>query len=207
MHYTVTKSFRSEYRIRGSKFFSIISNTESTEDAEKFLLSVKNEHPTATHHCYAYLWNPNEPVEFSSDDGEPGGTAGMPILNTLKGAGLMNVLGVVVRYYGGTKLGKSGLIDAYTTATQMAIHSAELKKIIPILRVRISYRYEHQSFINKLKNDFPIIELNANYTETVEMELGIPKKIITEVSGKLTSVKHLLITLEEVGESFYILQD
>lgn len=207
MHYTVTESYRSEYRIKGSKFFSIIDYTETSEDVERFLLSVKNDHPTATHHCYAYLLNPNEPVEFANDDGEPGGTAGMPILNTLKAAGLMNVMVVVVRYYGGTKLGKSGLIDAYSTATQMVLQSTELKKIFPILRVRIGYHYENQSFINKLKNDFPIIELNADYTETVEMELGIPKKVITEVSGKLKSVEHLLITLEEMGESFYILQD
>lgn len=172
-----------------------------------FHQSVKNEYPTATHHCYAYLLNPNEPVEFASDDGEPGGTAGMPILNTLKAAGLMNVMVVVVRYYGGSKLGKSGLIDAYSTATEMVLQSAELKKIIPILRVHICYRYEHQSIINKLKNEFPIIELNADYTETVEMELGIPKNVIAEVSGKLNSVGYLLITLEELGESFYIFQD
>lgn len=207
MHYTVTEVYRSEFRVKGSKFISIITNSETSSDIERFLASVKNEHPTATHHCYACLLNPNEPAEIVSDDGEPGGTAGLPILNALKSAGLINTLIVVVRYYGGTKLGKSGLIEAYSNAAEMAIQSAMLKKIVPILQVRVGYRYENQSFINKLKNDYPLIEMNANYTESVELVLGIPKKSITEVTAKLKAAEHLLLCLEEVGESFYILQD
>ena len=207
MQYTVTEVYRSEYRIKGSKFLSFISNSETSADTERFLASIKNEHPTATHHCYACLLNPNDPAEIVSDDGEPNGTAGLPILNTMKSAGLINTLIVVVRYYGGTKLGKSGLIEAYSTAADMAIQCAELKRIVPILKVRVGYRYENQSFINKLKNDYPLIEMNANYNESVELVLGIPKKTIGEVTAKLKAAEHLLLCLEEVGESFYILQD
>ncbi len=207
MQYTVTEVYKSEYRIKGSRFISFITNSETPTDTERFLASVKNEHPTATHHCYACLMNPNDPAEVVSDDGEPGGTAGLPILNALKSAGLMNTLIVVVRYYGGTKLGKSGLIDAYSTTAEMVIQSAVLKKMIPILQVRVGYRYENQSFINKLKNDYPLIEMNANYTESVELLLGIPKKAVAEVTAKLKAAEHLLLCLEEVGESFYILKD
>lgn len=204
MHYTVTETTKSDYRIKGSKFISLIAYAGALSDVEKFLDSVRNEHPTATHHCYAYHLNAENPIEFANDDGEPGGTAGLPILNTVKSAGLTNIVAAVVRYYGGSKLGKSGLIDAYSRATQLAIKSSHLKKLIPIKRYRIGYRYENQSLIDKLKNDFPIVELFANYTDSVDMELGIPIDVAEDVLYRLNSMKHLLLDLVELGSGFHI---
>lgn len=173
-------------------------------EAEEQLNSVKNDHPTATHHCYAYVLNPNEPVEFSSDDGEPSGTAGLPILNTLKSHDLMNVIMVSVRYYGGTKLGKAGLIDAYQTSTQQSIEAAKLKRLVPISTYHIEYDYSLQALIEKWKNTFSWIELESSYLETVKLIVGCPKDESENFEKTIQSKAHQLINFEQVDESFHI---
>ena len=173
-------------------------------EAEKSLQFVKDEHRTATHHCYAYLLNPNEPVEFSSDDGEPGGTAGRPILNTVKSHNLMNVILIVVRYYGGTKLGKAGLIDAYQTSAQQTIESARLKSLIQIITYTLEYDYSRQSLVDIWKNRFTWIELDSSYQETVKLTIGCPKEEHKEFESALSSKEHQLIGFENLKESFHI---
>lgn len=203
MH-TITSVFTSEYRIKGSKFLGFLSPSEDESDTDKQLDKIKKEHPSATHHCYAYIINPNKPVEFSTDAGEPGGTAGLPILNTLKSYNVMNVILVVVRYYGGTKLGKSGLIDAYHTAAQQTIQSAKLKELVPIKVFRLKYDYSQQSLINKWKNSFPLIELDSTYMENVELSIGCPKQQAAKFEETVSAQKHQLIDFETDGESFHI---
>lgn len=173
-------------------------------EAEEHLESISQEHPTATHHCYAYILNPNKPVEFSSDDGEPSGTAGLPILNTLKSHNLMNVILIVVRYYGGTKLGKAGLIDAYQTSAQQAIDSARLKTLVPIKTYQLEYDYSNQSLIEKWKNEFTWIELEASYLETIKMTVGCPKEECDSFEESIFSKEYQLIDFENIGESFHI---
>ncbi|MCG2590536.1 YigZ family protein [Rhodohalobacter sp. WB101] len=173
-------------------------------EAEEYLDSIKKEHPTATHHCYAYLLNPNEPIEYSSDDGEPNGTAGLPILNTLKSHNLMNVILIVVRYYGGTKLGKAGLIDAYQTSAQQSIESATLNTLVPIKTYELEYDYPQQSLIEKWKNEFTWIDLESSYLETVNLKIGCPKGENELFKRSLKSKEHQLIRFEITGESFHI---
>jgi len=202
--YTVTKLFKSDYRVKGSKFLGYLHPAESKAEADDFLETVKNEHPTATHHCYAWRINPNKIEEFDQDDGEPGGTAGLPILNALKSANLINCIAVSVRYYGGTKLGKSGLIDAYGESARLCIERARLKEVVPIQTYRIVYQYTHQGIIDKLKNDFTMIELNSEYMENVSLKIGIPKTEAERFEGQLGSHHHLFDDFEECGESYHI---
>ena len=117
----------------------------------------------------------------------------------------MNTIIVVVRYYGGTKLGKSGLIDAYSTAASMAVETATIRQMILIQKWLIQYDYQHQSIIDKLKNDFTLIETESAYLENVTLELGIPNDLADQVIQKLNSFKHLFIKLERVENSFHIL--
>jgi len=202
--YTVTKLYQSDYRIKGSKFLGYLQQIEHKDDADSFLEWVKDEHPTATHHCYAWRVNPNKVQEFDQDDGEPGGTAGMPILNALRSAELINCMMVSVRYYGGTKLGKSGLIDAYGESARLCIQKADRFPVIPIQTYRIVYGYEHQGIIDKLKNDFTVIELNSEYMENVSLVIGVPKVDKARFEGKVESVKHLLDDFEATGQSYHI---
>ncbi len=204
MIYTITEKTQALHRVKGSKFLASIHSATTNPDTEKILQAVKNEHPTATHCCYgAILLSPNK-IELSNDDGEPGGTAGLPILNVLKSFELVNAIITVVRYYGGTKLGKSGLIEAYSTAAKLAVEEATLKQIIPIQKWLIQYHYTHQSIIDKLKNDFTLYEMDAVYLENVTLQIGIPNESAARVIQKLRSFEHLFIQFEKMGDTFHI---
>lgn len=201
---TVTTIFTSEYRTKGSKFFGYLCPSSSHAETDKQLITIKNEHPTATHHCYAYIFDTHEPEEFASDAGEPSGTAGLPILNTLKSFDLMNVVLVVVRYFGGTKLGKSGLIDAYQTTSQEVINASNLKSLIPIKSYRLIYDYAQQSLINKWKNKFTWIELDSSYLQNVELIIGCPLDEVSSFEEIISSHEHELIKFELKEESFHV---
>ena len=110
---TVSSSADSLYKVSGSKHIGKTFRVHSEKEAKQIVQNLWEEHPQATHICFAYVLTVYEKLERSSDDGEPGGTAGKPILNQIKSAKLTEVLVAVIRYYGGTKLGVSGLIDAY----------------------------------------------------------------------------------------------
>jgi uncharacterized YigZ family protein len=114
------------FKDRGSKFIAYAKPVYSQKEATLFLSQLRKEHFKARHHCLAYRIGMNEVEERASDDGEPSGSAGMPILNQLKSFDLINVAVVVIRYFGGVKLGVSGLIQAYKTSTQMALSNATL---------------------------------------------------------------------------------
>lgn len=204
MSYTVTDSYQAIYRVKGSKFFASIYFATTNTDAEKILHITRNEHPIATHCCYAAIFFSPNKIEISSDDGEPSGTAGLPILNVLKSSELVNTIVTVVRYYGGTKLGKTGLIEAYSTAATEVVATATLKQIIPIQKWIIKYDYQHQSIIDKLKNDFTLYEIESTYLENVTLEIGIPNDLADQVIQKLNSLKHLFLNFEQLEGSFHI---
>lgn len=108
----------SELEIKRSRFITWVGRVESEEEAREFIHAAREAFPDARHHCSAFIVHVDGalPIERSSDDGEPSGTAGTPMLEVLKGSGLMNVCAVVIRYFGGTKLGTGGLVSAYTNA-------------------------------------------------------------------------------------------
>lgn len=113
------------YKERGSKFIANIIPIQSDQEIPKLLSDIKKEHSGARHFCYAYVLGINREEFRVNDDGEPGGTAGLPILNQLLSQELTNVLAVVIRYFGGTKLGASGLKNAYKLATKNALKDAQ----------------------------------------------------------------------------------
>lgn len=203
---TVTQNFEAEYRIRGSKFLSFLSPCDTTEEAELRLGEIRDLHPRATHHCYAFRIGPSELLEHSQDDGEPSGTAGLPILNALRSAALINSVLFVVRYYGGTKLGKSGLIDAYGTSASMAIDESNLRKLVPTLRYTIHYSYEQQSLIDKLQHTFNLISIDTIYTDTVLWTVECPKSKSLAFSDKLERHRHLLIDVEKGSASYKVVK-
>lgn len=202
--YSITQTYTADYRIKGSKFLSYISPADSTDAAEKYLEEIRSLHPTATHHCYAFRVDPGKLVEFSQDDGEPNGTAGPPILNVMRSSELINAIAIVVRYYGGTNLGKSGLIDAYGKATKQALENAKLKTIVPTQKFSITYPYNQQSAIDKLKHTFTLFEIDANYAEYVTLQVGCPVEEQSAVYKSLLSMEHLSIEVEKKGQSYHI---
>ena len=203
---TVTSTFRSDYRIKSSKFTGYLAPCTQTEELNNVLGIIKDEHPTATHHCYAYRMNPEQPLEFSTDDGEPSGTAGTPILNLLRSRDLINIVCVVVRYYGGTKLGKSGLISAYSHTANLTAEASQKKEIIPVASYSTVYGYEHQSVINSLKHMFDFMEIESIYLEKVSLTFAVPQKQSQALEKQIAGSVHLFDKFEKLEASYRIME-
>lgn len=138
-----TASVVAELEIKRSRFISHIGRVQSEDDAREFIGSIKAQYPDARHHCSAYYYHVDgsNPVERSSDDGEPSGTAGKPILDVLTGSGMLDIACVVARCFGGIKLGTGGLVRAYSDATSEA-----LKLVKPVkrsLRTLATVQFSH----------------------------------------------------------------
>lgn len=189
-------------RERGSKFLGFLFPCNNLEEFNNELHQIKTLHPTATHHCYAYRLYPANIIEFSSDDGEPSGTAGLPILNQLKSAELVNIGAVIVRYFGGTKLGKAGLIETYAESTRVCIDAASITPIRLVMPVQILYQYPQQSIINKLKLTYQLFEMNAEYLEDVKITVACGPEFHPLLIDELKKLAHLSITFEEFDATF-----
>lgn len=204
MH-TVTRNFSTTLKIKSSKFIGYLLPCPDEDEKDLGLEWVRSEHPVATHHCYGYIYNPADSVTYSSDDGEPSGTAGQPILNALQSAGLMNVLMIAVRYYGGTKLGKGGLIEAYGEITRQTVEKAELKKIIPVQLFNLTYDYNQQSLIDQLHHNIDLITLDATYTEKVELTLACPLPDTDQFLFHIEKFNHLLEGFQTLETTWHII--
>lgn len=130
-----------EYREKGSKFLAYAYVMNELEELEEYLAPLRKQHPKACHFCYAYRLSPKSDLHRANDDGEPRGTAGLPIYNQILAQECYNILVVVVRYFGGTKLGASGLIRAYKTAAEEAVNNASFKYIYDTVSCRLQYDY------------------------------------------------------------------
>jgi len=133
------------YKEKGSKFLAFAYPVETEEDIKNALNTLKKEYFDATHHCYAYMLGAQQEKWRANDDGEPNHSAGTPILNQIKAKGISDVLVVVVRYYGGTKLGVSGLIQAYKTSAALALEDAMLTEKMLTSQIEITYNYQETS--------------------------------------------------------------
>ena len=124
---TITQALSCEFKDKGSKFIAFASPVRSQNDIKQYLTQIKELHPKATHHCYAYRLGLDKLTNYrANDDGEPSGTAGKPILGQIDSKQLTNLIVIVVRYFGGTKLGVPGLINAYKSSTKMVLEQANI---------------------------------------------------------------------------------
>lgn len=150
-----------------SKFICYVNRVFSEEEAKEYLLQIKKLHPNATHHCYAFLIGEHDEIQRSNDNGEPSGTAGVPILECLRKNDMNDTIAIVVRYFGGIKLGAGGLIRAYSKSTSEALKHAVITQKCDTFRFQITFDY---SFIGKLDyyiSQNNIIVLDKQYEEKV----------------------------------------
>ena len=164
---------------------------------------MKTELWDASHHCYAYRIGASDTTEFSSDDGEPSGTAGLPILNQLRSYELVDVCAVVVRYFGGTKLGKSGLIEAYGEGAKQAIEASKLKTVTPCVWFEVSYEYSEENIIQKLRQDFRLHEKDSEYLENVTLTVAAPSELSDSFKKRLEELAHLSISFKKLDSGYY----
>ncbi len=174
-YYTIEKPAVAEFKDRGSKFIAYVFPIMDSADFKKKLQDLKTEHPKAVHHCFAYRLGTDGNNFRSSDDGEPSGTAGKPILGQIDSKQLTNIAVIVVRYFGGTLLGVPGLINAYKTATALALQTT------PIVQKTIELNYRLQFDYTKMNEVMTIIKksncsvLNQQTELFCTMDIGIPK--------------------------------
>ena len=163
----------SEIKIKGSRFLAEAIPVSSVEEADAALLAIKKRDYDATHHCSAYRIGSDGNTFRYNDDGEPNSSAGLPIYRQIEGRNLTNALVVVIRYYGGTKLGTGGLVRAYGEAASLALDAAEVKEIIPRTALRFVFDYDDTSPAMHTISQFDVIVLETSYSERTSMTLGI----------------------------------
>lgn len=178
IYYTISQDGQNQIEIKKSKFICHLFRIDNEEQAREYINQIKKEHYKANHNCSAYLLGENFEIQRSSDDGEPSGTAGVPILEVLKKNELQNTLAVVTRYFGGIKLGAGGLIRAYSTSVSEALDKIGIVegKLQQILAITISYP-QLGKLQNYLENEQITIQ-EINYLENITVKVAID---ITEI--------------------------
>lgn len=170
---TIAKNTSNEMVIKKSRFICSIARVTSDEAAQQFINQISTENRKATHNCYAYMVGDRDQIQRESDNGEPSGTAGVPILESLQLAKLHNVVAVATRYFGGIKLGAGGLIRAYSNSTTNAIHKAGLVQLVTqaILEITVSYA-QHDSLLHYLK-EYKIEVADEQFSATVQTNVYV----------------------------------
>ena len=174
MYFTVGGERTAEITIKHSKFIAFCSSVSTDDQAESFVKTIKKRYTDATHAPYAYILGERGDKSRASDDGEPSGTSGIPILETIKNAGLTNTVVVVVRYFGGIKLGTGGLAHAYSDAALAALSSAGKSAFDKCVICSVSCDYSYISTVQNQIYAFGGILLNADYGDGATMIVAIP---------------------------------
>ena len=169
--YTINKNIEHEIIIKNSRFITILIKINNKEDITKNLEKCKINYPRATHYCYAYKIG--ETIKKASDDGEPSGTAGLPMLNVLDKENITNILAIVTRYFGGIKLGAGGLIRAYTKSVKDALNEIEKKELVPAILCEITFPFTKEQELKKEIKEENII--SKTYLENITYQMKIPK--------------------------------
>jgi uncharacterized YigZ family protein len=177
---------RAEIKIKRSVFVCRLSYVETIEDAKEFISKVSKEYKTATHNCWAYVVGDSGQISHCSDAGEPPGTAGKPMLNTLLSHHMTCTAAVVTRYYGGVKLGVRGLIEAYALAVAEAIAQAPLVRLVKTESFRICLDYSlNDSFLNRISGLKTTIA-GTDYKERITHELVVELSDLSALESMLT---------------------
>lgn len=194
--FTIEKKSVAEYKDRGSRFLAYAFPVSSAEDFKKHYRKLKEEHPKAVHHCYAYRLGTEGNSFRSSDDGEPSGTAGRPILGQIDSRQLTNTALVVIRYFGGTLLGIPGLIQAYKTAAALALQITPVVKKPLRVRNRLQFDYTIINDVMRIikKYDCEIFHQEMNLFCT--LEIGIPKAVLELCTSQLLNLKGIEILMK-----------
>jgi len=190
---TITDSAQGSFRDKGSKFLAFAFPAASEQEVKQHLETLKKQYFDATHHCYAYVLGFDKSAYRVNDDGEPSGTAGRPIYGQILSNDLTNILIVVIRYYGGTKLGVPGLINAYKTSAAEAIKNATIANRIVKEIYQIEYPYEGMNDVMKIIKDETLEVINNEFGMKCVIRLAIRHSEAERVKGKFSKVNQLII--------------
>lgn len=181
-------NIENEFIIKKSKFITKLYFVTSEIEIKNILVENKTEYKDATHICYAYILNN---VERFNDDSEPSGTAGIPILNVLKNNNLNNVLCIVIRYFGGIKLGAGGLIRAYCSSVSEALNKTEIINVVNGKKIELTFSYDDIKKVNHILNDINIVD--KQFDENVKYIIIVKEKNVNSLINQLTELCNIKI--------------
>lgn len=197
IYYTIEKASNNEFKDRGSKFIAYVFPIQTVDDFKKQLQILKKEHPKAVHHCFAYRIGTDGNLFRSSDDGEPAGSAGKPILGQIDSKGITNAAVIVVRYWGGTLLGVPGLINAYKSATALAFQvTPVIEKQVEILH-DIEFNYTQMNEVMMVLKQFNCTIHSNEMQLFCHIKAGFPSNRMDEVFYKLGDL--LNVSVKKAG--------
>ena len=200
---TIYAPARSEIEIKRSRFIASLARTDSEEAAREFISQIRREFPDARHHCTAFIIHQDigPDTTRSSDDGEPAGTAGGPMLNVLTESGLTNLTCVVTRYFGGTKLGTGGLVRAYSGAVQAVLEDAQTVRIVtqPAYQLQLPISEAGKIEAKLTQNGYQI--LDRDFAEEATLRFAAPLETTqSQIESYLSSISGREITVDRVPD-------
>ncbi|MFS1702376.1 IMPACT family protein [Alteromonas sp. AMM-1] len=186
------------FEVKKSKFFAFAAYTPDRETAMQYLAGKREQYPDARHHCWAYLLgNPHSPASAAmSDDGEPSGTAGKPILNVLQHKGVGDITIIVTRYFGGIKLGAGGLVRAYSSAAQQVMENLTVKEQVTLSKVLVRADFRHEQFVRHVVNEHQGVVDHCEYANEVTMYIALPAPAISPLT-QLCNGQGIQVTVPE----------
>ncbi len=196
------QTVREEYEVKRSRFIATVGRVTNGTQAKEFIEKVRSEFPDATHHCYGYVaGNPNDTTDIGlGDDGEVPGTAGKPILSILQHKGIGEVIAVVTRYFGGTKLGTGGLVRAYSTALNKALDSLELTPHFTLSTAAITIPYKYENAVRLLLGKMNIAIERVDHTDSVRLTVNVSDDVSDKLRDEIMNHTHGEATYEPVSD-------
>jgi uncharacterized YigZ family protein len=193
---TIQEPSAGEFKDRGSKFLAFAYPITHEKEVKILIDELKNQHPKANHHCFAFRLGLDKTNFRVNDDGEPTGTAGRPILNVLYSKELTNILIVVVRYFGGTLLGVPGLINAYKSGALAAISNAKIIEKTVNSTYEISFDFDKMNEVMKVIKEFNLKIINQTYDNRSGIVFEIRQSLINQVLGKMEKIEGATIAFK-----------
>ncbi|GAB3732059.1 YigZ family protein [Nocardiopsis nanhaiensis] len=198
---TIRSGGEHEIEIKKSRFICALARVDSEDAAREFIAERRKEHWSASHNCTAYVLGEDGGVKRSSDDGEPGGTAGVPMLEVLRHRRITDTVAVVTRYFGGTKLGAGGLIRAYGNAVSAAVEEFGLLERRRLLVVDVFADYVLGGRLESDLRDSPITVRDVSYEERVRIEVALPEDALADFGVRLAELTGGKADLEVRGST------
>ena len=196
---TIKEDGQVQEEIKKSRFICHAKRVYSEEEARAFITAIKKEHYKATHNCSAFIIGERSEIKRTSDDGEPSGTAGVPMLGVLENHNLTNVCVVVTRYFGGIKLGAGGLIRAYAGSVALAVKEIGIVEIKEQVGIQIKMSYaQYQEYGNFLK-EHNLMELETNFTDQVDTIIFVDKEVKEDTKSALIEFFNGKVILTDQG--------
>lgn len=190
-----------------SRFIATVRKCETEEEAVSFIEEIKKKNWNATHNCSAFVIGSRGELTRCSDDGEPSGTAGRPMLEVLLGEGIRNIAVVVTRYFGGTLLGTGGLVRAYTQTVKEGLKACRIGVMRSGLEINVSTDYNGIGKILYLLGQRGLEPVESSYTDTVTLKLLVPKELAEELQKEMTEATNGKVVFEKLRELYYVSEE